>query len=115
PLERRALLDVLPDPGDRRKRRVKLTGQGHALLGRAYPVWCDAHSQLERGIEDPDALRTLLLQASATGTPSEPPPIHRESAVTNLPDPAPVTVHMADPRSEDAQACLQAYFSELQD
>lgn len=71
PLERRALLDVLPDAGDRRKKRVKLTGQGHALLERAYPVWCSAHSQLEQGIEDPDALRALLLQASG---PAETPP-----------------------------------------
>lgn len=115
PLERRGLLDVLPDAGDRRKKRVKLTGQGHALLGRAYPVWCNAHAQLEQSIENPDALRALLLQAAATGTPPGPAPMRQENPVPHLPDPAAVNVRMADPTSEDAQACLQAYFAELQD
>ncbi|MBN8716649.1 MarR family winged helix-turn-helix transcriptional regulator [Thermomonas sp.] len=65
PLERRGLLAVIADAHDRRKRRVRLTAAGHALLKRAYPLWCDAHGALERRFADAPALRDLLRRVTS--------------------------------------------------
>ncbi|GIX23857.1 MAG: MarR family transcriptional regulator [Caldimonas sp.] len=65
PLERRGLLAVIADDEDRRKRRVRLTASGHALLKRAYPLWCDAHATLERRFADAPVLRDLLSQVTS--------------------------------------------------
>lgn len=62
PLERRGLLEVAADAHDRRKRRVRLTASGHALLKRAYPLWCEAHAALEHEFCDAATLRALLQQ-----------------------------------------------------
>ncbi|MEW6099637.1 MAG: MarR family transcriptional regulator [Pseudomonadota bacterium] len=62
PLERRGLLEVAADAHDRRKRRVRLTASGHALLERAYPLWCEAHAALEQQFCDAATLRALLQQ-----------------------------------------------------
>jgi DNA-binding MarR family transcriptional regulator len=61
-LERRGLVKVSPDPGDRRSRRVALTAQGQKLLGRAVPVWERVHRELEGLLPegDPDRLRNNL-------------------------------------------------------
>jgi DNA-binding MarR family transcriptional regulator len=63
PLERRGLLTVSVDPGDRRSRRLALTPTGMALLARALPVWTQTHADVEAGLPDGggDALRTGLL------------------------------------------------------
>jgi DNA-binding MarR family transcriptional regulator len=63
PLERRDLLSVLSDPGDRRKRRLRLTSSGHVLLGEAYPLWRQAHARLEAQIGEAGTLRTLLVSS----------------------------------------------------
>lgn len=47
PLERRGLAQVLPDPDDRRNRRLRITPEGVALLTRALPVWRAAHDRIE--------------------------------------------------------------------
>lgn len=60
PLERRGLLEVVADAQDRRKRRLHLTAAGHALLKRAYPLWCEAHAALEGQFGDAPRLRALL-------------------------------------------------------
>ena len=62
PLERRGLLEVAADAHDRRKRRVRLTASGHALLKRAYPLWREAHAALEQEFCDAATLRALLQQ-----------------------------------------------------
>ena len=111
PLERRMLVDVLPDAGDRRKRRLRLTQDGHTLLWRAYPLWCQAHSQLESDIGDPGALRTLLLRAVPLASAAVP----AANDALRLADAALIHVDPVDPRSQEAQACLLAYFAELQD
>lgn len=59
-LQRRGLAQVFPDRADRRRRLVRLTGDGHAMLSRAYPLWRKAHADLERGIGDAPGLRALL-------------------------------------------------------
>jgi len=63
PLERRGLLTVSVDPGDRRSRRLALTPTGMALLSRALPVWIEVHAVVEAGLPDGDgdALRAGLL------------------------------------------------------
>ena len=48
PLENRGLLAVEADPTDKRSRRIRLTGMGHAALLRALPKWREIHAELER-------------------------------------------------------------------
>src|ERR1700736_6258104 len=43
PLERRGLVEVAPDPMDRRSRRLTLTREGKRLLARAVPIWETTH------------------------------------------------------------------------
>lgn len=52
PLERRGLVEISPDPADRRSRILKLTREGRKLLARAVPVWQKTHDELERVIPD---------------------------------------------------------------
>src|SRR5689334_25428075 len=47
PLERRGLLTVTTDSGDRRNRRLALTADGHTLLAAALPVWARTHAEIE--------------------------------------------------------------------
>ena len=44
PLERRGLVKVSIDDGDRRSRRLKLTPAGRALLVSAVPIWNQTHA-----------------------------------------------------------------------
>ena len=62
PLQGRGWLQVLPDPADRRSRRVAITAQGVAVLRAALPVWRDEHARLDAAIApaDPQALRDGL-------------------------------------------------------
>jgi DNA-binding MarR family transcriptional regulator len=62
PLERRGLVNVSPDPGDRRSRLIALTTQGERLLARAVPVWERVHHELEALLPegDPERLRNNL-------------------------------------------------------
>jgi DNA-binding MarR family transcriptional regulator len=71
PLQRRGWLEVVPDAEDRRKRRVRLTAEGHAVLRRAYPLWRHAHAQIERHLGDVSALRAMIGQMT-----SVPPQFH---------------------------------------
>lgn len=63
PLERDGLVRLAPDPTDRRSRLLSLSGQGHAKLAAALPIWRDTHAALESGLPDSgaDALRKGLL------------------------------------------------------
>lgn len=68
PLQRKGLVEIRPDPRDRRSRRPALTGKGRALLARAVPVWAATHAELERAFgHDADRLRTDLDLLSSTG------------------------------------------------
>ena len=57
PLERRGLVQITPDPADRRSRILKLTPTGRKLLARALPVWKQTHDELERKMPDGDPER----------------------------------------------------------
>src|ERR1700712_4366369 len=39
PLERRGLVEITPNPADRRERLLQLTADGQALLRQAVPIW----------------------------------------------------------------------------
>jgi len=62
PLERRGLVQITPDPADRRSRILKLTASGRKLLAEALPVWKLTHEQIERDMPgaDPESLRQAL-------------------------------------------------------
>ena len=47
PLERRGLVKVSIDDGDKRSRRLKLTPAGRALLLAAVPIWRRTHAIVE--------------------------------------------------------------------
>ena len=63
PLQRRGLVDIVPDAADRRTRRLTLTDAGRELLKAAVPVWRETHDEIDRllGGNDPEALRRDLL------------------------------------------------------
>lgn len=62
PLERRGLLKVAIDKEDRRSRRLILTAAGRAKLAKAFPLWRDAHAEIEKKITGctPDVARGAL-------------------------------------------------------
>lgn len=63
PLEKRGLVNLDPDPKDRRSRRLQLTQAGHAILLSALPVWRQAHADFEAAMSafDMKELRAALL------------------------------------------------------
>ncbi|HKA76453.1 MAG TPA: MarR family transcriptional regulator [Pseudolabrys sp.] len=62
PLERRKLAKVAVDKEDKRSRRLTITPPGRALLAKAFPVWVQTHTEIERSLRDfhPDDLRGAL-------------------------------------------------------
>jgi DNA-binding MarR family transcriptional regulator len=53
----RGLLLVEPEPGDRRSKVLKLTGEGRRVLASAVPVWKREHASIERGMGEGGAER----------------------------------------------------------
>lgn len=66
PLQRRGLVEVLPDPSDRRSRILKLTAEGSKLLAQAVPTWEQVHGEIESQIPSgsPAEFRKNLLALS---------------------------------------------------
>lgn len=67
PLERRGLVEVVPDPKDRRSRRLALTEAGRDLLVQALPIWRATHDAVDAEMPDTDgtALRRDLRAIAA--------------------------------------------------
>ena len=67
PLERRGLVAVTADPGDKRGRLMTLTPAGRRLLARATPIWERTHAEVEGVLPDgdPDLLRNNLRALSS--------------------------------------------------
>lgn len=66
PLERRGLVDIVPDADDRRSRRLHLTNSGRKLLKAAVPVWRSTHDDVDAHLAtDGKALRAELRQITA--------------------------------------------------
>lgn len=55
PLERRGLIAALPDPRDRRLRRLSLTPSGRAVLAEALPLWKSLHAEIDAALPGADA------------------------------------------------------------
>jgi len=66
-LSRDGLVEVRPDPDDRRSRRVRLTRAGKARLAQARVLWGEAHRRFESafGADDAARLREVLDSISA--------------------------------------------------
>jgi DNA-binding MarR family transcriptional regulator len=65
PLERRGLVELRPDPRDRRSRLITLTPDGSSLLARAVPIWESTHRAVQALTDgDADRLRSQLLALS---------------------------------------------------
>ncbi len=62
PLERDGLVAVVPDPDDRRSRRVELTALGWAKLEQSQALWAEAQRRFETsfGGAESSALRAAL-------------------------------------------------------
>ncbi|MCY1664277.1 MarR family winged helix-turn-helix transcriptional regulator [Rhizobium sp. SL86] len=62
PLQRRGLLEVVPDPKDARSRLLTLTQEGRMLLTRALPIWTETHAAVDAllGEGGPNRLRADL-------------------------------------------------------
>jgi DNA-binding MarR family transcriptional regulator len=65
PLIERGFMVSVPDPSDRRARRLHLTEAGRRAYGEAVPAWGRAQLQVERilGKDDASALNALLDRA----------------------------------------------------
>ncbi|MBP3125509.1 MarR family winged helix-turn-helix transcriptional regulator [Thalassospira sp. ER-Se-21-Dark] len=59
PLERRGLIEITPDPKDKRGRLLALTKDGLHLLSRAFPIWQETQQQLENQVADTDPKQLL--------------------------------------------------------
>lgn len=66
PLQRRGLVEIIPDPNDRRGKRIGLTPAGMALLVQATPIWESTSKEVEALLPEGDAerLRKNLLAIS---------------------------------------------------
>ena len=69
PLERRGLVTVAADPGDRRSRLMALSPKGMTLLARAVSIWEHTHREIEGLLPDgePNRLRSNLRALSDAG------------------------------------------------
>ena len=54
------LIEVKPDPEDRRGRLLSLTRKGSRLLAESAPIWRRCHRQIEKQLHSPDDLREGL-------------------------------------------------------
>ena len=67
PLERRGLVEVLPDPADRRSRRMVLSEAGRDLLVRAVPIWRETHDAIDSELAGAPDLKPGLLALTFGG------------------------------------------------
>ena len=71
PLERRGLINITPDPKDKRGRLLTLTDDGLALLARAFPIWEETQSQLEGLVASSNAQQLLADLISLSQEPEK--------------------------------------------
>ncbi len=71
PLERRGLVEITPDPKDKRGRLLSLTKDGMALLARAFPIWKETQNQLESLVADSNARQLLADLISLSQDPEK--------------------------------------------
>lgn len=71
PLERRGLVEIAPDPKDKRGRLLTLTRDGMALLARAFPIWQETQQQLENQVADEDSKQLLAALINLSHDPDD--------------------------------------------
>ncbi|MWD28221.1 MarR family transcriptional regulator [Aquicoccus sp. SCR17] len=71
PLERRGLVESLPDEADARARRLGLTQDGRALLKQVLPIWRAEHDAMDQALSLPPADLRDALQELGDGRPTE--------------------------------------------
>jgi DNA-binding MarR family transcriptional regulator len=54
PLETRGLVQLAPDPNDRRHKQLHLTGEGRAAWEAAHPLWQAAQTEVRRRLGGQD-------------------------------------------------------------
>lgn len=86
PLEKRGLVESEVDPGDRRARRPRLTGKGHALLLSALPTWTKTQAEVETVVPASHA-RRLRDDLAALGGWTAEPAANGNGAAAALPPP----------------------------
>lgn len=64
PLSRRGLLEIEPDPADRRARGLQLTAAGRAVLIAALPAWAAMQAEIDAALSEPEKLRRELRSLS---------------------------------------------------
>jgi DNA-binding MarR family transcriptional regulator len=84
-LQRRGLLQVEPDPDDKRTRLLVLTPEGRETLAAAVPIWTATHAVVESTLESPQRLRAELsaLAGQPPAANSTQPPCATTSAMAN--------------------------------
>jgi len=66
PLERRGLVEIVPDTDDKRSRRLYLTRAGRKLLKAAVPVWRTTHDEVDTHLAtNGQSLRTELSRVAS--------------------------------------------------
>ncbi len=66
PLERRGLVEIVPDTDDKRSRRLYLTRAGRKLLKAAVPVWRTTHDEVDTHLAtNGRSLRTELSRVAS--------------------------------------------------
>ena len=67
PLERLGYVEIIPDPEDKRSRRLVLTEAGRKTLTAAVPIWRATHDEVDTFISgDPARLRQQLMEVAAS-------------------------------------------------
>ena len=61
PLERDGLVQIRPDPEDRRSRQLHLTPRGRTILADAQPRWAEAQARLHQAYGEDKAHALLRL------------------------------------------------------
>ena len=56
PLERRGMIELVPDEKDKRSRRIRLGEAGMAVLSLAMPIWLATHGEIDAALGDAEAM-----------------------------------------------------------
>ncbi|PDT01092.1 MarR family transcriptional regulator [Rhizobium chutanense] len=73
PLQRKGWVEVMENPKDRRRRLLRLTAEGKAVLAKALPIWEATHAAIDAALPDGDATRLRQDLQALSGMSGEMP------------------------------------------
>ncbi|RUL99751.1 MarR family winged helix-turn-helix transcriptional regulator [Rhizobium chutanense] len=73
PLQRKGWIEVMENPKDRRRRLLRLTPEGKAVLAKALPIWESTHAAIDATLPDGDATRLRQDLQALSGISGEMP------------------------------------------